>query len=391
VAGALVATAVRRRHPRATLFGIGGHRLASVGVEILHETNHLGCVGLTETFSVLPALARAFRTVSREVRRRRPQAALLIGNDLFNCLLARFLRRAGVRTVCFFPPQVWLWRSLARPIGASYDAVLTSFPEEQETYARGGAAAQFVGHYLCERLRPVDAAAREAARARLGLPPVGPVVALLPGSRRAEVRELGPILIDAAARLWASDQGLRFALPVADPRYAPELLARVAESPIAGRVATGGDGQTALAASDLALMASGTASLEAALLGVPMVLLYRLAPVTVGAVALIRWLGLIEARTVGLPNLLLGEPVVPELREARATAENLAAVAAELLADPARRQAMRARLARIAPLLAGEGTIEAVADCLIAQAEGQAWPRPVARPAAPRLAASGGR
>lgn len=374
VAGALVAKSLLGRAPAAELFGIGGSRLADAGVEILRETNHLGCVGFTETFSAIPALAGAFRGLSRAVAARRPQAALLVGNDLFNCLLARWLRRAGVRTVCYFPPQVWLWRSLARPIGASYDAVLTSFPEEDSVYRARGARAHFVGHYLCDRLPPRDAAARAAARAGFGLAASETVVALLPGSRTIEVRELGPILIAGAARLLARDPTLRFLLPLAEPRFAAEIEALVARHRCAGRIQIVADGQRALTAADLALMASGTASLEATLLGVPMVLLYRLSRVTMAAVGLIRALGLIDARTVGLPNLLTGATIVPELRQGEATAERLADAAWTLLADPARRAQTRAALDRVRPLLAREGTIDRVADCLIAHAHGQPWP-----------------
>lgn len=374
VAGALVAKSLLGRAPAAELFGIGGSRLADAGVEILRETNHLGCVGFTETFSAIPALAGAFRGLSRAVAARRPQAALLVGNDLFNCLLARWLRRAGVRTVCYFPPQVWLWRSLARPIGASYDAVLTSFPEEDSVYRARGAHAHFVGHYLCDRLPPRDAAARAAARAGFGLAASETVVALLPGSRTIEVRELGPILIAGAARLLARDPTLRFLLPLAEPRFAAEIEALVARHRCAGRIQIVADGQRALTAADLALMASGTASLEATLLGVPMVLLYRLSQVTMAAVGLIRALGLIDARTVGLPNLLTGATIVPELRQGEATAERLADAAWTLVVDPARRAQTRAALDRVRPLLAREGTIDRVADCLIAHAHGQPWP-----------------
>ncbi len=374
IAGALVAAVVRRRAPAAELFGIGGRRLAAAGVDIVRETNHLGCVGFTETFSALPALAGAFRDLRREVARRRPQAALLIGNDLFNCLLGRWLRRSGVRAVCFFPPQVWLWRSLAGPIGRSYDAVLTSFPEEDSTYRARGARAHFVGHYLCDRLPRLDAEARTAARASLGFAGNDRVVALLPGSRTVEVRELGPILVEAAARLLAHDPLLRFVLPLAESRFAPEIEALLGRYPVSNRVALVGDSQCALAAADLALMASGTASLEATLLGVPMVLLYRLSAVTMAAVGLIRALGLVDVESVGLPNLLLGTEVVPELRQGRASAERLAAEAWSLLGDSRRRAAMHEALERIRPLLAREGTIDRVADCLIAHAERRPWP-----------------
>ncbi len=383
VAGALVAAAIRRRLPAAELFGIGGWKLAAQAVEILRETNHLGCVGFTETFSAIPALARAFRDLSREVARRRPSAALLIGNDLFNCLLARWLKRRGVRTIGYFPPQVWLWRSLARPIGASYDAVLASFPEEDAVYRSRGARVNFVGHYLCERLSRAGGEARAATRERLGLTPDERMVALLPGSRTVEVRDLGPILIGAAERLSERDPGLRFVLPLAEPRFADDISALLARSTVAGRVAVVGESHAVLAASDVALMASGTASLEATLLGVPMVLIYRLSKITMAAVATIRALGLIDAQDVGLPNLLLGSRVVPELRQGEATAERLAAVAWELLADPARRAEMRAALARVRPLLAREGTIDAVADCVIAHAQGQPWPAVNPPPAVP--------
>ena len=374
VAGALVARSVRARSPSAELFGIGGRRLAAAGVDILRETNHLGCVGFTETFSAIPALAGAFRGLARAVQQRRPQAALLVGNDLFNCLLARWLRRAGVRTICLFPPQVWLWRSLARPIGASYDAVLTSFPEEDAIYRARGARAHFVGHYLCDRLPRPDAEARATARARLGLAATQRVLALLPGSRTPEVRELGPILIEAAARLLARDPTLRFVLPLAEPRFTAGIEAQLARHSCAGRILITSDSHRALAAVDLALMASGTASLEATLLGVPMVLLYRLSKITMGAVGLIRALGLIDAETVGLPNLLSGDRIVPELRQGEATAERLADEAWSLLEDPARRAATRDALDRIRPWLAREGTIDRVADCLLAHAAGLPWP-----------------
>lgn len=383
VAGALVARSVLDRAPAAELFGIGGRRLAAAGVDLLRETNHLGCVGLTETFSAIPALAGAFLGLSRAVAERRPQVALLVGNDLFNCLLARWLRRAGVRTVCFFPPQVWLWRSLARPIGTSYDAVLTSFPEEDAVYRTHGARAHFVGHYLCDHLPPVDAAGRSAARAAFGLGASETVVALLPGSRTIEVRELGPILVEAAGRLLGRDSTLRFLLPLAEPRFAAELEALVARQRCGERIAIVSDSHDALAAADLALMASGTASLEATLLGVPMILLYRLSPVTMAAVGLIRALGLIDAESVGLPNLLSGAKIVPELRQGEATGARLAAAAQTLLDDPAQRAATRRALAGVRPLLACEGTIDRVAECLLAHAAGLPWPLPGERTAAP--------
>lgn len=379
VAGALVVAELRRRFPEATLFGIGGQRLAAAGVEIVRETNHLGSVGFTETFGAIPALAGAFRSLAREVGRRRPQAALLIGNDLFNCLLSRCLRRRGVRTVVYFPPQVWLWRSQARPIARSYDEILTSFPEEQEVYREAGGTARFVGHYLCDLLATASDGERLAARARLGLGEDGlgrRVVAILPGSRTLELATLGPVLFEAAARLAERDPELRFVAPAADPRYVAPIAALVERFAVPRVTVLDGDGRAALAASDVALMASGTASLEAALLGTPMVLTYRLSAVTDAVVSFLRRIGWIRAGMVGLPNLLLGAKVVPELRQERATAGELAAAVGELLDRPELRVRMRADLGRIAPLLARGGTVGLVAEA-VARAAEAARPEPL--------------
>ena len=148
VAGALLAAALRRLEPGTVLYGLGGHRMAAEGVEVLRDTNPLGTVGVSESFRVIPSLGRAFRALCARVLADPPEVAVLIANDIFNVVLGRWLRRHGVRTVAWFPPQVWIWRSLARPFSRSYDAVLACFPDEVGVWTRAGVPTRFVGHYL---------------------------------------------------------------------------------------------------------------------------------------------------------------------------------------------------------------------------------------------------
>lgn len=380
-AGARVAVELRRRCPGVRLFGVGGQRMRDAGVEIDVDTNRLASVGVSEPFTTLPALAAAVRALRRRVRGEAPAAALLIGNDLFHVALARWLRRRGVPAISYFPPQVWLWKVFARPIARSFDSLLTCFAEEQEVYSGHGVPATFVGHYLCDELQPVTPPEQAAARAALGLG--GAVVGLLPGSRRHEIRALLPALLDAAVLLSWREPRLGFVLPVAEPRLAAEIAAAVAARGLAGRITLTTGSHQAMRASDLLLVASGTASLEATLLGVPMVILCRLSPASLATVRLSQRLGLLETTMVGLPNLLLRRAAVPEILQRSVTGDLVARAAAELLAAPERRAAQAAALAGAASQVSGAGAAGRVADWVLQRAVQGGLPAPVRpRPAA---------
>jgi lipid-A-disaccharide synthase len=327
--------------------------------------------GITEPIFALPALARALGAIRRRVRTQRPSAALLIGNDVFNVLLGRWFRRQGIPTLSYMPPQIWIWRSLARPIAGSFDEILTSFPSEQEVYSATGARSTFVGHYLADALaRPTrDEAARH--RRRFGIPPESRVVGLLPGSRVHEVRPLAPILLDAARRLLDGDPALRFLIPLADPVYARYVEEAARARGMGERIVFCGESQDAMRACDVLAVASGTATLEAALLGVPMVIVYRVSAFTMAVVRACIRLGLIDSETVGLPNLLAGRAFVPELRNRRATAENVAREVEALLRDPFRRREMDEGFREVASGLAGEGAFEAQRRCSRAPKDGR--------------------
>jgi len=327
--------------------------MAQAGVEVLLHTSHLGSVGLIEPMSTVPGLIRSFFALRRAVNERKPDLAILVGHEIFNWLLAWYLAMRRVPRLCLFPPQIWLWGSVLRVIGPAYTAVLSSFPEEHRLYTQAGVPSYFVGHYLCDSLGQRDASAKLSARRALGQADEGPVVALLPGSRSLEIRQLTALLLGVARELNRVDGRIRFVLPVADPVYAQSLEEQVAEAGLARLVRLTNESGDAMRAADLAIMASGTASLEAALIGVPTVIVYRIAKTSMLAVRVARFLGLVSAEYVGLPNLICGHEVVPEYRQRRANVDVVAAKAMHMLSDVAARDAMLLQFARIRPALAG--------------------------------------
>ena len=389
IAGARLARELRARRPGAELFGLGGPRMAEAGVDVLVDTNGLGTVGISESFRTVPGHLRAFASLRARVAATRPDAAVLIANDVFHVGLGRWLRAHGVPTLSYFPPQVWIWRSIARAFAASFDEVLTSFPLEEKVWRAAGCSTTFVGHYLGDALRPATGEERQAARASFGLDGPDPVVAVLPGSRKQEVRRLAPVLLEAARLLRDTDPRLRFVVPVADPRFEDVVRAEVGRRDLGGAVVTAPRSHDALRAADLALLASGTASLEAALLGTPMVIAYRVAALTIGVVRSAIALSLIESDTVGLPNLVLGRRAVPELIQRRATGAEVAAAAARLLGDGEARAAQRAALAEVARLLFAGGSDGRAAEAVLGLVERRRVP--LAAPSALATEEGGGR
>ncbi len=373
VAGARLARELRARRADVSLLGLGGPRMAEAGVEILQDTNALGTIGISESLRVVPGHVRAFASLRRRFATAPPDAAVLIANDIFHVGLGRWLRGRGVPTLAYFPPQVWVWRSLARAFAPSFDEILTSFPDEERVWRAAGASTTFVGHYLGDVLRPATDDDRRRARESFGLPP-GPLVAILPGSREFEVRRLAPVLLDAARLLHERDGRVRFLLPIADPGFAPRIEAEVARRGLESAVVMAGSSHDALRAAELAILASGTASLEAALLGTPMVIAYRLAALTMGVVRGAIAMGLLDSDTVGLPNLVLGRRAIPEHIQKRASGSELAAAASRLLGDGSLLGEQRRALAEVSRLLFAGGSDARAAEAVLTAAERRPTP-----------------
>jgi lipid-A-disaccharide synthase len=366
IVGARLAYALRAHTPQVQLSGLGGPHMERAGVSLVTAATHLGTVGVSETLSSVPQGLRAFAATRRYVHAERPSAAVLIGNDLFNGVLGRWLRRRGIPTIALFPPQVWLWQPLVPLFAGSFDLVLAAFPEESSRYQRAGVRTEFVGHYLADELAPVQDEHRRLARERLALPPDGPLVGVLPGSRAHELERLLPVLGRTITALAAADPHVRIVLPVVAGHQA-RLEAWAATLP-PGVVHQVHDSHDAMRASDVLVCCSGTATLEASLLGVPHVILYRMSTTTwLTAQTCIR-LGLLPDDTVGLPNLLLGRGTVLELKQRHLTPERVVRwVRGMIEDDSARRQAHR-RLAEVHALIRGPHSVERVAQLVLAEA-----------------------
>ncbi len=365
-AGAYLVTALRQACPRVRVFGCGGRRMAEAGARLVVSTTDFGVVGLFEVFSFIPRLFRAFFEIRKAIRREEPKVAVLIGYEGFHVPLARWLRHKGIYTYSYLPPQVWLWGALARPIARSYDEILAVVPDEVTVYGQAGAKVTFVGHYLKDRISShPDLRKRAEIRRQLGLKETATVVALLPGSRRVEIELLTPVLLATARRLLVSQPDTQFVLPVAEACYRELIKQQVTRQNLEGRVVLSDNGLEAMAASQLALLASGTAALEAALLGLPMVIVYRLSRLTVAAVRVLQVLRIIRYDCIGLPNLLSARTVVPELHQGQARPERVTQAALTLLTNSAKYETMKAELIRIRNLLGVENSSQKAAALLL--------------------------
>ncbi len=353
--GAGLVEALRARLPGVRCAGIGGPRMVAAGLEAWWPAEELAVMGLAEVLRHLPRLLALRRALRRRVLAFRPDVYVGIDAPDFNLGIERQLKARGIRTVHYVSPSVWAWREgRARRIGRSAGRVLCLFPMEPAIYARHGIDARYVGHPLADRfaLHPD----RAAARAALGLAPDATVLALLPGSRLGEIRRLGPVFLEAAARVRAELPSLQVLAPMAN------AACRAAFEPMPG--ATPGvrllDGRAheLLIAADVVLLASGTAALEAMLAKRPMVVGYKVAPLTAW---IVRRLGLMRTDRYALPNVLAGEQVVPELVQEACTAPALAAAVLHWLREPAEAARVARRFEDIHAALRADADAQAAA------------------------------
>ncbi|MFT3898345.1 MAG: lipid-A-disaccharide synthase [Thermomonas sp.] len=360
--GAGLVQALRERFPGAEFAGACGPAMRAAGVEAWADAGELAVMGLAEVLSHLPRLLRLRRDLRERILAWKPDVFIGIDAPDFNLGLERWLKRRGVRTVHYVSPSVWAWReSRAEKIGASADRVLCLFPMEPPIYERHGIDAVFVGHPLADAI-PLDPD-RTAARAQLGIAVHDPVLALLPGSRLGEIERMLPVFLEAAADVAAEFPELKVLVPAAnsDCRAAIERLA--VGVPLEPRILDG-DAQRAMIASDVVLLASGTAALEAMLCKRPMVIGHRIAPLTH---AIVRRLGLLKSRFVSLPNVLAGEALVPELLQDDCTPSKLRDAVLAWLRDPEAAIALRPRFRALHETLrrdASERAAEAIAEVI---------------------------
>jgi lipid-A-disaccharide synthase len=331
--GAALIQALRARVPQIECFGVAGPRMLAAGCHSWAGADELGVMGLTEVVRHLPRLLRLRAALRARFLAARPDVFVGIDAPEFNLALARSLKGAGIRTVQYVSPQVWAWRQgRVRTIGAAVDLVLCLLPFESEFYASHGVRAEFVGHPLADAI-PLESD-RGAARTALGLAQAGPLVALLPGSRLAEVSRLAAPFVAAAAHIAARLPGCAFVAPMAGAATREAFEKEIAQLPGAPAIAVvDGHAQQALAAADGVIVASGTATLETLLTGRPMVVAYKVSALTA---FLLRTVGLVKVRYFSQPNLLAGRAVVPEFFQEQVSGAALGDALLQELSDQTR-------------------------------------------------------
>jgi len=359
ILGAGLIEALKRRVPDVEVFGVTGPRMDAAGCESLASIDVLSVMGLVEVLKEVPRLMRFRKTLIEQIIQRQPDVVIGIDAPDFNLGLERRLRERGIKTVHYVSPSVWAWRQgRVKGIARSVDLMLTLFPFEAAFYRDSGIPVRFVGHPLADAIQADPD--RTAARARLGMEGAGRVLALLPGSRGSEIDRLAPAFLAAATTLCKRHPDLRCVLPAANPKARARLdeLTRGFDLPL---TIVDGESQTAMAAADVVMIASGTATLETLLVQRPMVVAYA-------TNALTAWLlldaGLLKSPHVSLPNLLTDDPAVPELLQGAATADMLTGAAHLLLTQPAYAQAQTRQFAAVHEQLARNADAEA-ADAVL--------------------------
>nr|WP_167368558.1 lipid-A-disaccharide synthase [Pseudomonas frederiksbergensis] len=324
ILGAGLMRALKAQHPAVEFIGVGGPLMQAEGLTSYFPMERLAVMGLVEVLGRLRELLARRKKLIATLIAEKPDVFIGIDAPDFTLNIELKLRQAGIKTVHYVSPSVWAWRQKrVLKIREGCDLMLTLFPFEAKFYEEKGVPVRFVGHSLADAI-PLEAD-RSAARAELGLPEGSPLVALMPGSRGGEVGRLGALFLDTAERLRAMRPGVRFVMPCASPERRVQL-----EELLAGRdlpvTLLDGRSHQALAACDAVLIASGTATLEALLYKRPMVVAYRLAPLTF-------WIlkRMVKSPYISLPNLLAQRLLVPELLQDDATPEALALTLSPLI------------------------------------------------------------
>lgn len=369
-AGAL-AQSLRALAPGVRVLGLGGDRLAAAGGELVGDFRGLAVTGIAEAVRVLPRSLQMYRRLVRTAREVRPDVAVVIDFPDFNFRLASALKRLHIPLVYYIPPQLWAWRSgRMRRLRALADRILVIFPFEPEIYRRAGTAATFVGHPLLELARPTEE--RGPFLESLGLDREAPVVALLPGSRPNEVGAILPTLIQATAAISAAQPRAQYLVARA-PGLSSDLFPDGGAA--AGRprlTVVEGRADDVLAACDLVITASGTATVQAAIHERPMVVVYRVSPLTYA-------IGrrFVHLDTFAMVNLVAGERIAPELIQDAFTPAAVAAEALRLLPDgEARDRALRGVRA-VREKLGGPGASRRAAEAVLELVATRPLPRSV--------------
>ena len=353
---ARLATALRER-TKATFFGMGGARMAEAGVDLIADYHEVAVVGITEVLHKIPSVVRVQRRLAAEAVKRRAPLAILVDSPGTHLGVARRLKNAGIPVGYFIGPQVWAWRAgRVRVVKRLVKRMVVIFPFEEKIYRDAGVPVDFVGHPLVDVVHP--AMSRADFAAKHGLDPARPIVAILPGSRKGEIQRHCPPIMEACDRLRRSPGpgSLAQFVHVVAPNLPTDFLATCSRPGFEIKRIEGA-AYDALAAADCAIVASGTATVEAALLGTPLVVIYKVTPVTA---AILRHM--IHTPFIAMVNLIAGRRVAPELIQTAFTPEAVEREVRRLLESESARADAKAGLAEVRAKMGPGGAIDRAAD-----------------------------
>lgn len=356
--GAHLVAAVRQIDPEVQFFGIGGENLERAGMKLLYPSHALSVVGLTEVFIKLIPILKALKKVKESLDQERPRLVILIDFPDFNLRLAKIAHRKGIPVLYYISPQVWAWRpNRVKLIAERVKKMVVFFPFEVPLYKAAGVDVEWVGHPLVDMVKP--ALCKEEAFRKFGLDPQKRTIGLLPGSRIHEVKRLLPPLLAAAGLLHREIPDLQFVIPLASGLSEDILSPWMRNSPAPVKLIQGWT-YDVMNISELLILASGTATLEGAILGKPMIIVYKVS-------LLSSWVGraMIRVKHIGLVNLVAGKWIAPELIQKEVTPQRIAEEALRILRDSSLRQKMVESMREVRERLGDPGAAQRAARIVL--------------------------
>ena len=358
---AAVTAALKRIDSTTEVFGMGGDELRSAGGEVLFDIKDHGVMGFVEVIKKLPDLFKLRREFARVMDERKPDCLVVVDYPGFNMKLAKLAHDKGIPVVSYIAPSAWAWnKGRAKNVAKIVDKVACIFPFEYDVYKEAGAPVEFVGHPLVDIVHPTME--RAEAEAWVGKEPGRPLVLLMPGSRLMEIERMLDVILEGAKLLQKQMPQVQFAMPRAGTIPLEMLQSKIRTSGLEVKI-TEGHNYDLFSVADLALATSGTVTLEAAMCGLPSVILYRTSAITAFIARRV-----INIPNIGLPNIVAGRQILPELLQEELTPAKLAATAVELLA-PERRPQLEANLAYMKERLGEPGAVNRVAQLILRIAE----------------------
>ena len=355
--GASVAKALLEKYPKAQLFGMGGDLMKQAGVDIIYDIQQLGFIGIVEILKHLPTFFKLRSFLKEAMLREKPDVLVCIDYPGFNMKLAKVAKELHIPVVYYIAPTIWAWnKGRGKDIAKTVTKVASIFPFEAEAYREFGVDVEFVGNPLVDIVHPTMS--YESALAHFGADTTSRNILLMPGSRKQEVEGLLPTMLAAAERLYENHKDLKFFLPRAHtiPREDIDRILQAYSVPV---TVTEGHNYDLMQICTACIAASGTATLETALMNVPTVLIYKVAPVTYGIGKV-----LVKIDHIGLPNIMAKRRIIPELLQGEVTPENIERELGKILDDGAVYTQMKADLAQVKVELGAPGAVQRVADVI---------------------------